>query len=45
LLHHIVGNLFSNACKYSPPGSRIHITLRHSPPGFIFAVALEALVA
>lgn len=38
LLHHIVGNLFSNACKYSPPGSLIRITLRHSPPGFIFTV-------
>ncbi len=38
LLHHIVGNLFSNACKYSPPGSRIRITLRHTPPQLVFAV-------
>jgi PAS domain S-box-containing protein len=29
LLHHVIGNLFSNACKYSPPGSPIHVTLRH----------------
>jgi PAS domain S-box-containing protein len=27
LLHHIVGNLFSNACKYSAPGSPIDVTL------------------
>lgn len=27
LLHHIVSNLFSNACKYSPPGTPIRISL------------------
>jgi PAS domain S-box-containing protein len=27
LLHHIVGNLYSNACKYSPPGSPVDVTL------------------
>jgi PAS domain S-box-containing protein len=27
LLHHIVGNLFSNACKYSPPGTPVEVTL------------------
>jgi PAS domain S-box-containing protein len=28
LLHHIVGNLFSNACKYSPPGTPVEVALR-----------------
>ncbi len=28
LLHHIVGNLFSNACKYSPPRSPVEVALR-----------------
>jgi signal transduction histidine kinase len=32
LFHHIVGNLFSNACKYSPAGSRIDISLYYRPP-------------
>lgn len=27
LLHHIVGNLFSNACKYSPPGTPVEVAL------------------
>ena len=27
LLHHIVGNLYSNACKYSAPGSPVDVTL------------------
>jgi PAS domain S-box-containing protein len=38
LLHHIVGNLFSNACKYSPPGSPIDITLRHQAPHLILSI-------
>jgi PAS domain S-box-containing protein len=29
LLHHIAGNLFSNACKYSPSGTPIDIALHH----------------
>lgn len=28
LLHHIVGNLFSNACKYSPPGTTVTVGLQ-----------------
>jgi PAS domain S-box-containing protein len=38
LLQHILGNLFSNACKYSPPGKPVGITLRHAPPHFTLAV-------
>jgi PAS domain S-box-containing protein len=38
LLHHIVGNLFSNACKYSPPGSPIDITLRHQAPHLVLGI-------
>jgi signal transduction histidine kinase len=38
LLHHIVGNLFSNACKYSPPGSPIDITLRHQAPHLVLTI-------
>ena len=38
LLHHIVGNLFSNACKYSPPGSPIDITLRHQAPHMVLTI-------
>ena len=38
LLHHIFGNLFSNACKYSPPGSRIDISLRHQAPHVILSI-------
>jgi PAS domain S-box-containing protein len=38
MLHHIVGNLFSNACKYSPPGSPIDITLRHQETDLILAI-------
>lgn len=32
LLHHIVGNLFSNACKYSPPGSPVDVSLTFRAP-------------
>lgn len=38
LLHHIVGNLFSNACKYSLPGSPIDISLRHQAPHLILSI-------
>ena len=38
LLHHIVGNLFSNACKYSPPGSPIDIVVRHQQPELVFSI-------
>ena len=38
LLHHIVGNLFSNACKYSPPGSPIEIALRHQVPDLVLSI-------
>jgi signal transduction histidine kinase len=38
MLHHIVGNLFSNACKYSPPGQPIGVTLRHEHPNFILTI-------
>lgn len=38
LLHHIVGNLFSNACKYSPPGSPINVTLRHQDSHLVFGI-------
>ena len=38
LLQHIVGNLFSNACKYSVPGKPVEIILRHAPPHFTLAV-------
>jgi PAS domain S-box-containing protein len=38
LLDHIVGNLFSNACKYSPPGSPIEVSLRHLAPLVILTV-------
>jgi PAS domain S-box-containing protein len=38
LLHHIVGNLFSNACKYSPPGSPIEIALRYLPPSIVLTM-------
>jgi signal transduction histidine kinase len=38
LLHHIVGNLFSNACKYSPPESPLEITLRHQGDGLTLSI-------
>jgi signal transduction histidine kinase len=38
LLHHIVGNLFSNACKYSPPDSPVEIALHHHAPNLILTV-------
>lgn len=38
LLHHILGNLFSNACKYSPPGSLIHVTLSQRDSKLILSV-------
>lgn len=34
LLHHIVGNLYTNACKYSPAHSRIEITLAAADANF-----------
>lgn len=38
MLHHIVGNLFSNACKYSPPEKAIEVRIRQSHPDFILAI-------
>jgi PAS domain S-box-containing protein len=38
IMHHIVGNLFSNACKYSPPGSPIEICLHHRPPHIVLSI-------
>lgn len=38
IMHHIVGNLFSNACKYSPPGSPIEICLHHRPPHIALSI-------
>jgi signal transduction histidine kinase len=38
MLHHIVGNLFSNACKYSSPGGPIEITLGHADPHFTLVI-------
>ena len=38
LLHHIVGNLFSNACKYSPPESPLEITLRHQGDDLVLGI-------
>jgi PAS domain S-box-containing protein len=38
LLHHIVGNLFSNACKYSPPGSPVEVSLTFRAPHITLAV-------
>lgn len=38
LLHHILGNLFSNACKYSLPGSPIQLTLFHVHPHFVLTI-------
>ncbi len=37
LLHHIVGNLFSNACKYSPAGQAVEVSLRHRHPQLVLA--------
>jgi PAS domain S-box-containing protein len=38
LLHHIIGNLFSNACKYSPPGSPVEVALCYEAPEIILTV-------
>jgi PAS domain S-box-containing protein len=38
LLHHIVGNLFSNACKYSPPGSPVEISLLHREAHLVLSI-------
>lgn len=38
LMHHIVGNLFSNACKYSPAGSPIEIALHHQEPHLVLSI-------
>ncbi len=38
LLHHIVGNLFSNACKYSPPESPLEIILRHREDDLVLSI-------
>lgn len=38
LLHHIVGNLFSNACKYSPPDSPLEIALRHQGDDLVLSI-------
>jgi PAS domain S-box-containing protein len=38
LLHHIVGNLFSNACKYSPPASTVDVALRYEAPEILLTV-------
>ena len=38
LLHHILGNLFSNACKYSPPGSVVAVALRYKAPEVFLTV-------
>jgi PAS domain S-box-containing protein len=38
LLHHIVSNLFSNACKYSPPGSPVEVALAYRTPEITLTV-------
>lgn len=38
LLHHIFTNLFTNACKYSPPNSPIHLTLLAKNAQFHLAI-------
>jgi PAS domain S-box-containing protein len=38
LLHHITGNLFSNACKYSPPESPVEVALDYRAPHCILTV-------
>ncbi len=38
LLHHIVGNLFSNACKYSPRASTVEVALRYDAPAITLRV-------
>jgi PAS domain S-box-containing protein len=38
LLHHIVGNLFSNACKYSPPERPIEVTLHQCGQDLVLAI-------
>ncbi len=38
MLHHIVGNLFSNACKYSAPEQPIDIGLHYLSPHLILTI-------
>jgi two-component system sensor histidine kinase KdpD len=39
LLRLAVSQLLDNACKYSPPGSKICIALDHNPDGFVIEVS------
>jgi PAS domain S-box-containing protein len=38
LFHHIVVNLYSNACKYSPPGSPLEIDLWQEGTDLVFSI-------
>jgi signal transduction histidine kinase len=39
LLHHIVGNLFSNACKYSLPGTPVDVALHFRAPEITLTIS------
>lgn len=39
LLRHILANLLSNACKYSPPGSPIRLSIRREGDAGVFEIA------
>lgn len=43
LLRHIVDNLFSNACKYSPPGSLVQVGLTRQDTHFILSIRDQGL--
>jgi PAS domain S-box-containing protein len=38
LLRHILGNLISNAARYSPPNSHIHLCLSYDPDAVVFQI-------
>jgi PAS domain S-box-containing protein len=38
MLRHVIGNLFSNACKYSAPGKPVEITLQHRSSDLVLSI-------
>ncbi|HMO51785.1 MAG TPA: PAS domain-containing sensor histidine kinase [Kiritimatiellia bacterium] len=43
LMHHILGNLLSNACKYSPPDSPVRITVSQDNSELVFSITDQGI--